>query len=45
MLFAHMLTLENIYKLKVALFTRKITYNATNLLMIFNGNFILASDV
>ena len=31
------LTLENIYKFKLALFTHKITNNATNVLMIFQG--------
>ena len=39
------LTLENIYKFKVALFTHKITNNATNVPTIFKGTFTLASEV
>ena len=39
------LTLENIYKFKVALFTHKITNNATNVPTIFKGAFTLASEV
>ena len=39
------LTLENIYKFKVALFTHKITNNATNVPTIFKGSFTLASEV
>ena len=39
------LTLENIYKFKVALFTHKITNNATNVPMIFKGNLTLAFEV
>ena len=38
------LTLENIYKFKVALFTHKITYNATNVPKIFKGTFTLTSE-
>jgi len=39
------LTLENNYKFKVALFTHKITNNATNVPTIFKGTFTLASEV
>ena len=39
------LTLENIYKFKVALFTYKITNNTTNVSMIFKGTLTLASEV
>ena len=39
------LTLENIYKFKVALFMHKITNNATNVPTIFKGTFTLASEV
>jgi len=39
------LTLENIYKFKVALFTHKITNNVTNIPMIFEGTLTLASEV
>ena len=39
------LTLENIYKFKVALFTHKITNNATNAPMISKGTLTLASEV
>jgi len=39
------LTLENIYKFKVALFTHKITNNVTNIPMIFKGMLTLASEV
>ena len=39
------LTLENIYKFKVALFTHKFTNNATNVPTIFKGTFTLASEV
>ena len=39
------LTLENIYKFKVALFTHKITNNVTNVPMIFKGTLTLASEV
>ena len=39
------ITLENIYKFKVALFTHKITNNATNVPTIFKGTFTLASEV
>ena len=37
--------LENIYKLKVALFTHKITNKATNVPWIFKGTLTLASEV
>ena len=39
------LTLENIYQFKVALFTHKITNNTTNVPMIFKGTLTLASEV
>ena len=39
------LTLENIYKFKVALFTHKITKNTTNVPMIFKAALTLASEV
>ena len=39
------LTLENIYKFKVALFTRKIINNTTNVPNIFKGTLTLASEV
>jgi len=39
------LTLENIYKFKVALFTHKITNNVTNVPMIFKGTLTPASEV
>ena len=39
------LTLENIYKFKVALFTHKITNNTTNVPVIFKGTLTLASEV
>ena len=39
------LTLENIYKFKVALFTHKITNKATNVPWIFKGTLTLASEV
>ena len=39
------LTLENIYKFKVALFHTKITNNATNVPTIFDGTLTLASEV
>ena len=39
------LTLENIYKYKVTLFTHKITNNATNVPTIFKGTLTLASEV
>ena len=39
------LTLENIYQFKVALFTPKITNNTTNVPMIFKGTLTLASEV
>ena len=39
------LTLENIYKFKVALFTHKITKNTTSIPNIFKGTLILASEV
>ena len=39
------LTLENINKFKVALFTHKITNNATNVPMILKETFTLASEV
>ena len=40
-----MSTLENIYKFKVALFTLKITNNATSVPTIFSGTLTLASVV
>ena len=39
------LTLENIYKVKVALLTHKITNKATNVPWIFKGTLTLASEV
>ena len=39
------LTLENIYKFKVALFTHKITNNTTNIPNIFKGTLTLPSEV
>ena len=39
------LTLENIYKFKLALFTHKIKNDPTNFPAIFSGTLILASDV
>ena len=39
------LTLENIYKFKVPLFTNKITNNTTNIPNIFKGTLTLASEV
>ena len=39
------LTLENIYKFKVALFTHKIINNTTNIPNIFKGTLTLASEV
>ena len=39
------LTLENIYKFKVALFTHKITNNTTNVPVIFKGTLTLACEV
>ena len=39
------LTLENIYKFKVALFTHRITNNVTNVPMIFKGTLTLTSEV
>ena len=39
------LTLENIYKYKVTLFTHKITNNTTNVPTIFKGTLTLASEV
>ena len=39
------LTLENIYKLKVALFTHKITNKASNVPWILKGTLTLASEV
>ena len=38
------LTLENIYKFKVALFTHKIINNTTNIPNIFKGTLTLASE-
>ena len=40
-----MFTLENIYKFRVALFTLKITNNATSVPPIFSGTLTLASEV
>ena len=39
------LTLENIYKFKVALFTHKMINNTTNIPNIFKGTLTLASEV
>ena len=39
------LTIKNIYKFKVALFTHKITSNATNVPTIFKGTLNLAPEV
>ena len=39
------LTLENIYKFKVALFTHKITNITAGVPMIFKGTLTLASEV
>ena len=39
------LTIENIYKFKVALFTHKITNNATNVPTILKGTLALAPEV
>ena len=43
--FLGILTLENIYKFIVALFTHKITNNTTNIPNIFKGTLILASEI
>ena len=45
LLFLDILSLETIYKFKVALFTYKIDNNATNLLMLFKGTLTLTSEI
>ena len=44
-IFLEILTIENIYKFKVALFTHKITNNAANFSTIFKGTLILAPEI
>ena len=43
--FLEILTIENIYKFKVALFTHKITNNAANVSTIFKGTLTLAPEI
>ena len=44
-IFLEILTIENIYKFKVALFTHKITNNAANVSTILKGTLTLAPEI